>query len=192
MASLNASIGDNCWRMSRVAGRPAAGGCRLAGTSSRKCLASQALSARAAHRGPVLFTLEQERRVYDVRTQDDARIEVSADYTRLTGADPENGTRRIRLHLSSAYPYQPLFCLIAKRLALECLPMVLARHRRNNGAVAKLCPNPAFSLRCPAPSPRKVRPWAFRGRQRLRNRFDAMLRLGIVKQASATIPEPAS
>jgi hypothetical protein len=35
------------------------------------------------------------------------------------GAVVLRNTRRIRLHLSSAFPYQPLFWLTAKRLALE-------------------------------------------------------------------------
>jgi len=46
-----------------------------------------------------LFTLEQERRVYDVRTQDDARIEISGDYTRLIGVGADNGIRRIEVEL---------------------------------------------------------------------------------------------
>jgi hypothetical protein len=35
------------------------------------------------------------------------------------GAVVHRNTRRVRLHLSSAYPYQPVFWLVAKRLALE-------------------------------------------------------------------------
>lgn len=35
------------------------------------------------------------------------------------GAVVHRNTRRVRLHLSSAYPYKPLFWLVAKRLAIE-------------------------------------------------------------------------